>query len=223
MIINSKSSFNNNMKKSTITIIITLAVFFTSFTFSIFGEGGWTFVNTYKNIKLYSRPFDSKGLKAFKSVTVVNAPIGKIVNVIRDIKTGKKWMADCVHSELIKKVRTDEFIVYYITDPPFPVQNRDAVLKIVINENKSSGHTDIQITEINQKRSFQYKKKNKKYIRVKKMRGRVILKRLGANKTLINFIFMGDPGGSVPIYFVNWGGRRIPIESIRGIKRLLIK
>lgn len=183
--------------------------------------GPWEFDGEKDGIRLFSRTLETSSIREFRSTALIEASLEKILRHIRDIREGKRWMADCIHSELLLQPRPNEYIAYYITAPPWPVQKRDAVLRIQVSHRSGSDRARIHIRTVRAARAQKLRRTNPAFIRVRRFEGGVSLKRVAPEKTLVEFTLMGDPGGSIPEFLINWGGGRIPLESIRGLRALI--
>lgn len=183
--------------------------------------GPWEFDGEKEGIRLYSRSRKTTSIREFRSTAIIKASLTNILKHIRNVREGKQWMADCVHSELLVRPGPNHYIAYYITAPPWPVQKRDAVLRIRVSHSPGSAVARISIRTVQPQRASLLQPTRPAFIRVRRFEGAVILKRIVAEKTLVEFTLMGDPGGSVPEFIINWGGGRIPMESIRGLRRLM--
>lgn len=67
--------------------------------------------------------------------TVDNISIDKFISLMKDISKHKEFTGDYLSKE-VKAISANEWIIYYYTKNPWPIDNSDCVMKMTFTENK---------------------------------------------------------------------------------------
>jgi hypothetical protein len=206
------------MKKN-IMLYILILLTVTSLSYPNSNKRPWEYSKTLNEIKIFKRPGADENLYEFLATVTISRPLNSILDTIKDTPSNKYWMADCIHSELLKKTGDDEIICYYITAPPWPLDKRDTLIKIKIIKEK--GQTKLLMNSLDQAESGKYKKINPEYVRIYRMEGEVSLREIDSETTEVQFSAAGEPGGIVPDFMVRLGGWIIPYKTLSGLKKYI--
>jgi hypothetical protein len=110
--------------------LLTILLF--SFTLlSVQAQKDWKLEKTKGAIKAYIKD-SGKAYKMYKIVCTIKAPLDKVIKKYADVATHSSWMSDIQKSELKPGTYTNELISYYEIKLPWPMENRDAVYKLMI-------------------------------------------------------------------------------------------
>jgi hypothetical protein len=177
----------------------------------------WELEKNSKGIKIYTRSVNTGGVKEFKAITTVSADIIKIANLITNVTNYINWYPDIIESTILKRLSKKERIVYYKMDVPWPVYDRDAVLKLSVKITKEGQDILISMNSISG-----YKNKVKKVERIDDAIGFWRLTTQG-NKTKVVYQFLGNPGGSMPAWMVNMLIVESPYNTLVALKKKVEK
>lgn len=169
----------------------------------------WLLAKEEDGIEVYTRKVEGYQIKEIKVETVVDIPIEYLYQVLIDFDRHEDWMVNFGKSELLSSNDSSTFIYYVEIDAPWPVMDRDLVIKgalefmsdslVIISTNKVEG----------------YKKERNKFIRIPMMKGQWQFLKLSDNRTKIINRAHGDPGGMIPGWIVNIKLVADPIKSIK--------
>lgn len=211
------------MKRSMFVFSILLVICFCAT--ALFADGDWKLVKDSDGTKVYTRPVAGSDMDEFKGVTVIDASLGVISEVLRDIPAQPQWMADCIESRVLKNfpvkdVLTEQTMnIYVVNKAPWPVKDRDMCLKIhgketemdkkMVVEIKSIGEALVPVTD--------------KYVRITDLTGSYIVEVVGVNKTKVTYQLKMNPAGSVPASLANMTSKKIPFVSLQNLKKMVKK
>lgn len=185
-----------------------------------FSENLWHLTKNDNGIAVYQRSQRGADAEQFLGIIFIEETAQKIFTIIGDVSSNRYWMADCIHSELIKKISDNEVIAYYITNPPWPVTKRDSVIRIKFN--RISGYKfRLDMNALPEGEAEQFVRKDSGMVRIYKMSGFVDIEEKNG-KTGVRFGVTGGPGGKVPDFIVKWGGWRIPYNTLEGLRNFVI-
>ncbi len=198
-------------KKSALLLLPVIVCFVS---FSLFAAGDWEKEFTKDGITVYTRPVEGSSLKEFKGEGIINAPLEVCRNVIDDTENHTKWRPDCIESKFLKAEGSDLFS-YSETKAPWPVSNRDVIVKTQVTETKDKVVYDFSAAD----RQDLMPLKNG-VVRMTKLTGMWILVRKG-NETQVTYQAKVDPGGSIPSWLANKTSIDQPYKSLLGLKEMV--
>src|SRR5262245_24248241 len=89
----------------------------------------WKLEKDRNGIQVYTRAVPGSALKEFRAVTRINAPLPVALALIEDVNAMCSWLADCKQARTLKTVSASERYNYVVISAPFPVSNRDMVIR----------------------------------------------------------------------------------------------
>lgn len=137
---------------------------------------------------------------AFKGAGPIDAPIGKVANVLIDTSKHYLWVPHFGGMRVVRNVSETEKIIYrHVTTPPI-ISDRDFVAKVGIRKHEISGHLMIEFTSVEDPdapvvdgivRGVLHKS------------GYEMWPLDGGERTMVIFTIHADPKGGVPAWIVN--------------------
>ena len=193
----------------------------------------WEKFDEEDGVQLYRRTLADGKLKEFRGVGVVDASIPKIITLLADAANLPFWVNDCVHGELIgrnfdvtdfnKEADAYQEIVYGINRMPWPLENRDYVVKsnvvFVPAGKERPAHALVQ----NFKTTDPAKPEQKGMVRMPQMNVFFMLTpvTMNLNKTAFDITISVDPGGMVPTWATNLAARMMPLKTVQALRELV--
>lgn len=183
-------------------------------------ESLWHLTKNDNGIAVYQRSGKNADEEEFLGIIFIEETAQKIFAITGDVSTNRYWMADCIHSEVIKKISDKEVIAYYITKPPWPVTKRDSVIRVKFIR-INGGKFRLEMNALPEGEAEQFVRKDPGMVRIYTMSGFVDIEE-NSGKTGIRFGVTGGPGGRVPDFIVRWGGWRIPYNTLKGLRKFVL-
>ncbi len=177
----------------------------------------WKLEKEADGISIYTASVEGSDFKAFRAVMEVTASLNQMVSMHTDPDNISEWLYDCKKSELIKKVKDNEFYIYYVSDAPWPVQDRDYVLHSVITQDP-----DTYVAMINFKSETSITKNSEECVRMAEVTGYWQFKPLKAGKVRIEYQVHADPNGALPSWLANAAVVEQPFETMKTIRQHMI-
>jgi hypothetical protein len=183
-------------------------------------ETEWTHLFTRDGIDVYRKTLPGTPVCAFKGVGFVDAEMGVVGAVLQDISAYPQWVARCRESVVLKEIDCHTRIVYSVIDTPKPFKDRDMILSNTTIYNPERGVVEITFDIFNQGLI----PPQDKYFRVSDFSGKYLIEPFSRNKTLVSFVFQGNPGGNIPVTIANWvESRNYPHTIIMGLREMVQK
>ena len=163
-------------------------------------------------IKVYKGHLKGEAVIPFKAIGTLNGSLEEVVSVLLDFQEKPQWSPKLKSVKIHKKKDSflKTFSEYYET--PWPASDREFLLegKMVIphqnmvklfatsSTNTSLSKTDHVLAHVNNLD--------------------LTLKRLTETKTAVEFVFMGDLKGWIPVWITNLIQRRWPYKFLKGLE-----
>lgn len=188
-----------------------LAILLLCSSFSTPDETQWQKKHDKKGLTIYTRTVD--GVKEFKAITVLDAPMERVVAVMADYENHTEWMSNITKVELVKKSGDKKRFLYYIMHLPWPLNNRDIIVKSAFVKN-ADGTVNLNV------KSAPTMRPETKLTRVVDAGGYWNLKAISPDKTKVIYQYranpVGIPSNIVGLFIVNG-----PLNTINGLKERL--
>jgi hypothetical protein len=189
---------------------------------SLAADDGWKKIGESEGIAGYARPTTRSSIDEIRAVGIVEAPIAVVEAVMRDARMMPEYMFMCKEAEVIHtpemKSERDILYIYNLTDMPFPVSDRDAVVRNVWSIDKSTGIIYSRAETV--KTTY---RQNKNIIRMPLSIIECTLIPEGEHKTKVIYQALGDPGGTLPSFLVNILTRDLGIKTIAGLRKVVTR
>ena len=214
-------SFQNViMKKSTNTTLITLFLFF-AFASNIFAQNfaksDWKLKTEKGNLKVFTRDNSESEVKEIRIQTSVNAPIEKVLAVLNDVSNYKNWVYKSIDSKKVKIISKNEYYYYSLSDFPFPIADRDLVIHSRQWKDEKTGIYHSQSKAI----SDSNVELKKGIIRITEFDSHWKIIPQADGTVAIDYVALTHPGGKLPVWVVNLGITKGPVETMKKFAFLL--
>ncbi len=174
-------------------------------------DSEWKLIKNSNNIKAYIQKVPTSELKRVKVETVLKASLSELVAVIKDAKNHEDWVFLNKKAKVIEETDDFNWIYYGIADAPWPVDNRDFITTVCLEQNK----TDYTIT-ITSIAIPDYLPENKENVRIKHVKTIWIFNPIENGNINISLEMEVNPGGSIPIWLINMAVSKGPYKTVEG-------
>lgn len=174
----------------------------------------WVLEKEEDGIKVYTKLHAGDNIKEFKAITTTTQKMDVLERILEDVEAYSNWQENVTTSTLLKQVNPHEQYIYYTTDAPWPVADRDVISHLIKTES-SDGTTSYRLNAIPD-----YQERDEKYIRLTVAKGLWQLTPIADGKIKIVYQFYGDPAGSIPDWLVNIFIVSGPFNTLKNLKRL---
>ena len=98
------------------------------------GEAAWKEVAIDRGVTVWSRDGLDRMLPELRAQGKIYGELFHAMAVILDNERSPEWVPNCTESREIKRLDARTTWVYSVTDSPWPVSDRDTVVKVVAEE-----------------------------------------------------------------------------------------
>jgi len=172
--------------------------------------GDWEVIAKENGVIVKQKEVEGRDLPIFQGTTTINANVVDILAVMNDTASNTAWMHNCAEARELQKV--DEFnrVVYNRTDAPWPVDDRDVVVKSKVTINKEKRMVTINFKSI----TSPLQGPVDGVVRMNRLSGFYRFKIIDENKTQVTYQIDADPGGWLPDWLVSATSKELPMQTL---------
>jgi len=177
----------------------------------------WELESDDKGIQTYSKYIEGNSIRGFKVVTEVDAPLPQVLMFLNDASQMPRWIFMFKESSIIQQ--TDSEGVSYnhmITKAPWPIRDRDVVVKAVITYDKELGEVIVDsvgapdfIPELDG------------LVRIRETSAQWRLTKLSNGHLRMELTNATEPGGSIPKWLANMVVLQLPKHMFSKLPEIL--
>lgn len=179
----------------------------------------WKIVTDEEGVVVSQKAVPGRSLPIFKGVTVIDAGVFEILGVLQDVEKNPEWMHACVDAKRLKKFSDTEFLVYNRSGAPWPISDRDVVVRSKANIDRENQVLTITMRSTESK----LMPPTSSAVRMPRLNGHFIFSEAGKGKTQIEYQIDADPGGLIPGWLATMASRDIPLRTLVNLRNRVKK
>ncbi|RYL21232.1 START domain-containing protein [Acinetobacter piscicola] len=170
------------------------------------------------NIKVWTFKAPNNTVMSYKAETTLDVPIERAVALVFDVNNAPKWVPNVAKAEVLSHDdKKGEFTLYMVLDFPFPLKDRDMVVKGKISKDSNG------VISIKNKAITQGKAPNANFVRLRNYEGDWTFQKLAANKVKVSTTGFADPESAIPQSVTNMLVEQQPYQMLQKMKAELAK
>lgn len=169
------------------------------------------------SIRVYSCKQQEGSFRTVRAKFMLDAPLDRFVELMLDVNNYVNWQYKVVRASVLDQVSQDEVVYYTEVEAPWPVSNRDVIIRLKINS--EPGTSTIKVTTTN---IPDYLPVNKGIVRIPLSKAEWKATAVSPSKLAIEYQLQLDLGGAVPPWLVNLVSSEGPYESFRNLRMQLL-
>jgi hypothetical protein len=173
----------------------------------------WQLAKSGNGIEIFTREREGGKIKEYKALLIVNSPVHRVEKLLDDVNEYPTWQDNCDYAKVIEKTSSTIQFERYYTDTPWPIADRDLVMKMV-KEKKADG--SVKYTRISAPDKFPV---DSDFMRIQEAGGEWLLEPVGEQQSKLTYQFYADPGGSLPAWLVNSFIVQGPFNTFSNLKK----
>lgn len=159
----------------------------------------WDLAKESNGIKIYTRKIDGWGLKEYKAEMVVKTSFETVLSTIRSAKDRLEWSHNSIEARELERTGKDIVYIYSKVDAPWPVSDRDNIVKYVF-EYPTSNSAKILMSSV---KTHQKAPIYEGIVRIEKMKGFwTVTDNKNGTISLVQQC-VAEPGGNIPDWLAN--------------------
>jgi START domain len=177
------------------------------------GLGSWTFDSRERGITVSKRESNGETLSAFRGDGIVHAHALQVLAVILDVREIERWAYGVTSARSVRHIDDRTEIVYLYSNTPWPVRDRDMVVRRKVSVIKPGEEFAISFRcepSAAQPRAG--------VIRVRDCESSFRVRKIDAENTAVVYEMSLDPEGRVPQWASAWVARTAPVKTLLAIE-----
>ncbi len=159
----------------------------------------WEPVLREENLQIYRRAYPGSPLQEIRGVTRVEASLNALMALLKDADFNRQWVYRSGGARILDEEGYARAYVYGIVDAPWPMQDRDTVVRFDYSQDADSAEITIKIENFPD-----YIPSDGRYVRVPDFGGFWALRPRADGWVEVTYQVYGDPGGWVPVWVANF-------------------
>lgn len=183
----------------------------------------WEEISHKEDIKVYvpQNYFHGSGLLPIRFEAKLNFEISKVLTVLADNKRKTEWIPRGKVVKMLEKKSEKDFTVYYKYNLPWPIQDRDFIIRNIGRIHPDSNVVSVDLISVDH--PDDPNKKDADAVRGKTIDGYTIIKSLNDNETFVEMALLTDFEGMIPVWIINSIQKKWPYRFISNLRKQLSK
>ena len=178
----------------------------------------WKLQKNKEGIKVYTSSSPNSSFKSVRVECTLNGTYAKLISILSDVEGFEDWIYNNKMSKLIKKNSAHDFIYYSLTKMPWPLSDRDVILRMTMQTDSLPRVLRIQGKNVeNVLPKFEFRE------RIPQFAASWEVTMPSANQIHIIYILSLDPGGSISPGIANMFIDKGPFETFSNLSKELQK
>ena len=175
-------------------------------------QDDWHLKRDEDGIRVFTRNDDSSSYKCIKVECTVKATPSQLVALLMDMNKQPDWVYGSKSAEVLKAVKSNEFIFHSEVDVPWPCSDRDYIAHITINQ------ASPQLLTIDSHSEPDLLPAKDGVVRVRKSRAHWDVTIVEKDLLKIVYTVSFDPAGVVPAWLTNMFVTKGPFQTFQKLK-----
>ncbi len=180
-------------------------------------EKRWKLVTDKNGVQVFTRPVPGSDFDEFMGVTVMNARIEELAELLRDIPAVPRWMHNCKEAKILKRITDNEMILYNVTDVPWPLDDRYVIVRSTAEKNFQKGRVIVHLDHL---ADYPYRAPAG-YVRMRSLKAKFIMDFIDRERTKVTYTVKAVPGGSLPASLANIASKELPYRTLLKMKKFV--
>ena len=172
----------------------------------------WVYEREKKGIKVFTKKSKWGKLRDSKAVMTVSSSPQEILTLLTDFDNYKTWYPRCSKSRIVARLNENEFIVQLHFNAPWPIKDRDCILRVKLEKDKATGAITIYETS-----EPKYIREEADVVRIELIQAVWKLTPKNGGTEILNE-YASNPGGSIPDWMTNTQSVENPIATFENIQ-----
>lgn len=199
-------------------LTLTTALFVGTLALPSFADSGWKLEKDSDNVQIYTRVVEDSPLKEFKGITAIQTSLSSLVALLDDREASPSWIKDNKEAALIEKVDNSLSYSYNVTAAPWPVKDRDIVIKSVTTQ-----EPETLVVRVDLSAEQERKEPQKGRVRVTEMNGHWEFKPLESGEVQVTYQVHADPAGKLPNWLINSLVVDMPFHTLKNMQTKVLE
>ncbi|MEE4376524.1 MAG: START domain-containing protein [Candidatus Competibacteraceae bacterium] len=176
----------------------------------------WELIRDEAAIQVFARVVPGSKIKELKGITQIQAPLAGVVTLLQDAEANIEWVYHSGGVKVLRQVSEREAYVYAITEAPWPISDRDAVIQFSLQQNPQN-----RVVTITMSGYPDYIKPQQSYVRMPVFQGFWQLTPLPNGRVEIVCQLHAEPGGFIPDWLANSAAQKAAYQTLVNLRNII--
>jgi len=174
----------------------------------------WELRKDQDSIRIFVADNPGSSLKMVRAEFTLHARREELFYQLLRADLYREWQFNTIHSEVLEAIGPHELIYYCEVSAPWPVDNRDLIMRLKVNNDPNAREFTINTTC-----EADARPRREGIVRVPSSRGDWRVRQVGPEMLKVDFQIQIDPGGAVPAWLVNLTLAQAPFQTFSNLKQ----
>jgi hypothetical protein len=195
------------MEKSFLTITL-----FILFNTNVYSQAYWELIRNENDIEVYFRAEENSDFVELKTSTSIETDLETLICVITDFENFPNWSYGALESYKISSISDKEFIYYIHSDMPWPVSDRECVIKLRISKLANNKLTTQSVSIKG------YIEENEDCTRIYDLIGIWTFEIIDETTVNLTYYIRLNPGAGIPEWIIKMAADTAPFNTLTNLK-----
>lgn len=197
------------------TLSVLALVAITLSTSAALADARWEVISRDDGVVVSKKDHPDLELPIIRGVATLDEDFYDVLAVLRDTEHYADWMHNCKEARLLEAKGDFDLIVYNRIATPWPLEDRDTVVRTRIEVNQAKKAVVIRFGHTRSKLQGEIDG----VTRMPRLEGFYRIEKIAVGKTRVTYQAQADPGGLIPNWLVERDSRDIPRHTIASLRK----
>jgi len=173
---------------------------------------GWEVILQEENLRVQQRNYPGSDLNEIRGVVRVQASLNALMALLKDARFNRQWVYRSGGATILEENGYTQAYVYGVVDAPWPMQDRDTVVRFDYRQQAASKTITINISNFPD-----FIDEKDKFVRVPDFGGYWQLRPEEEGWVEVTYQVYGDPGGMIPVWLANYAAVRSVTKTLKNM------
>ncbi len=189
-------------------------------------ENQWEKVGEDNGVTVYTRPVEGFGVKQFKGITDIEAPLAVLYEILKDSEGFSEWFGDCLKQETTAHIDACAKYFHHIVKVPV-LKDRNLVGKVTFELDPRGRSLKARITALTRDmipESFQaaaWIPESSDFVRITDLYCNIEVSSRGPSTSTVVYEVLVDPAGWIPAWVANYFAVKNPETTLANLKKMV--
>jgi hypothetical protein len=176
----------------------------------------WELLRDEAAIQVLARAVPGSKIKELKGITQVQSSLAGLVALLQDAEANVEWVYHSGGVRILRQVSEREAYVYAITEAPWPISDRDAIIRFSLQQNPRN-----RVVTITMSGYPDYMEPQQSYVRMPVFEGFWQLTPLPNGWVEIVCQLHAEPGGYIPDWLANSAAQKAAYQTLLNLQQII--
>ena len=173
---------------------------------------GWEVILQEENLRVQQRNYPGSDLNEIRGVVRVQASLNALMALLKDARFNRQWVYRSGGATILEENGYTQAYVYGVVDAPWPMQDRDTVVRFDYRQQAATKMITIDITNFPD-----FISEKDEFVRVPDFGGYWQLHPEEDGWVEVTYQVYGDPGGMIPVWLANYAAVRSVTKTLENL------